>query len=215
MSDDNKGMRLIVETPEQRARAQEQWEREVRETQERQDANHEAGVPAVRRLFKIAQGHSGQCRHVAAFLLGLYNGQRFPFDMTDFRAVDHEIFEDMMLVLRMDSHLRREVHNYVEGTGEAFEQLANNWNLHKSAWEVAENSSFSKQINGYLCFIQPVMEKGHIWWRWFIQSGGGWSWRGGEQVTEHAHGQEYNPRYAEESIKAWFDKGGENPTNDE
>ncbi|MGN5477674.1 DUF7673 family protein [Cupriavidus basilensis] len=53
----------------------------------------------------------------------LYNGQRFPFDMTDFRSVDQAIFEDMLLVLRMDSHLKREVHNYFPNGGQAFEGL--------------------------------------------------------------------------------------------
>lgn len=33
-----------------------------------------AGVEALKRLVAVAQGNSGQCRHVASFLLGLYNG---------------------------------------------------------------------------------------------------------------------------------------------
>ena len=193
----------------------DEWQRELRENTVRQDAAHRAGIPALQRLFEIANGNSGQCRKVAAFLLGLYNGQRFPFDMTDFRAVDQAIFDDMMLVLRMDRHLKQEVHNYFPQGGQAFEGLANDWNLHKSAWEVADNNAFARQINGYLCFIHPVVEDSRIWWRWFIQSGGGWAWRGGEEVRQHAHGKEYSPRYAEASIKEWFDCGGENPYPDE
>ncbi|WP_432263274.1 DUF7673 family protein [Cupriavidus sp. TMH.W2] len=210
MSDDKQIHRVEV-----REIPADEWQREMREAKATQDAAHEAGIPALRRLFKIANGNSGQCRKVAAFLLGLYNGQRFPFDMTDFRAVDQAIFEDMLLVLRMDSHLKQEVHNYFENGGRAFETLANDWNLHKSVWEVADNGAFSRQIEGYLCLIQPVMENGHLSWHWFIQSGGGWTWRGGEEVKEHAQGKEYSPRYAEESIKDWFERGGENPYPEE
>ena len=52
-------------------------------------------------------------------------------------------------------------------------------------------------------------------WRWYIQSGGGWAWRGGEDVKRVAEGKvhsaSYGARYAEEAIKEWFDRGGENP----
>lgn len=92
-------------------------------------AAHAVGVPALRRLLPIAQGHSGQCRIVAAFLLGLYNGTRFPFDMTDFRCLDRAIFEDCITVLKMDNSPMREVHTYFENGSAIFEQLAVDWNI--------------------------------------------------------------------------------------
>lgn len=87
------------------------------------------GVDALCRLLKIARGHSGQCRHVAAFLLGLYNGTRFKFDLTDFRCVDQAIFEDCLAVLRLDNTPVREVHQYFEGGSQIWEDLAKDWNI--------------------------------------------------------------------------------------
>ena len=57
------------------------------------------GVAALQRLFTVANRDSGQCRYIARFLLGLYNGMRFPFDLTDLRAIDDDLFEDCMHVL--------------------------------------------------------------------------------------------------------------------
>lgn len=60
------------------------FEREARE----RPLIRATGLEALRRLVRIAKGDSGQCRYVASFLLGLYNGFRFKFDLTDFRAID-------------------------------------------------------------------------------------------------------------------------------
>ncbi|VVE56750.1 hypothetical protein PAQ31011_05138 [Pandoraea aquatica] len=210
--------RLIEDSPEDQRRAQAEWEREIREASERRDTDYDAGLPALKRLFDIAHGNSGQCRKVAAFLLGLYNGQRFPFDMTDLRSVDQEIFEDMLLVLRMDSCPRAEVHTYFANGGRAFEQLANDWQLHTSAWEPTDKG-MSRQRDGYMCFIEPTTTDGQLGWRWLIQSGGGLAWRGGNEITRVAEGQiysaSYGARYAKEAIDQWFERGGETPHRDE
>lgn len=84
-------------------------------------------LEALRRLWIIAQGHSGQCRYVARFLLGLYNGTRFPFDLTDFRCLDVEIFRDCLQVLALDYRPTAEVHVLLGVPGTAFEQLADDW----------------------------------------------------------------------------------------
>lgn len=86
-------------------------------------------LDALRRLWQIAQGHSGQCRYVAAFLLGLYNGQRFPFDMTNFRGLDAAIFQDCLKVLVMDYAPRAEVHVLLGVPGTKFERLAKDWDI--------------------------------------------------------------------------------------
>lgn len=88
------------------------------------------GAAALQRLFTVANRESGQCRYIAHFLLGLYNGQRFPFDLTDLRAIDNDLFEDCVAVLRMDARItRQEVHLYFENGGKRFEQLAQDWNI--------------------------------------------------------------------------------------
>lgn len=86
-------------------------------------------ITALQRLWKIANGHSGQCRHVAAFLLGLYNGQRFRFDLTTLRCLDTAIFEDCLRVLVMDHTPRAEVHVLLGVPGHEFERLAIDWNI--------------------------------------------------------------------------------------
>lgn len=104
--------------------------RREREEAERQlPAIRAAGLEALKRLLTIAQGDSGQCRHVAAFLLGLYNGNRFKFDLTDFRCLDRKIFNDCLAVLAMDFQPAREVHTYFENGGAIWEQLAKDWKV--------------------------------------------------------------------------------------
>ena len=58
---------------------------------------HEEGIPALKRLLPIAQGHSGQCKSVARFLLSLYNGYRFPLDLRELRRIDAPIFADFII----------------------------------------------------------------------------------------------------------------------
>lgn len=82
------------------------------------------GEAALRRLLPIAQRDTGQANVIARFLLNLYNGNRFPMDMTDLRRLDYEPFDDCMAVLRMDSQPQKEVHEYFENGGVLFERLA-------------------------------------------------------------------------------------------
>lgn len=89
----------------------------------------EKQIAALRRLWVLAQGHSGQCKTVARFLLGLYNGVRFPFDLTDFRCLDAGIFLDCIAVLTMDYTPQAEVHVVLGVPGSEFERLADDWNI--------------------------------------------------------------------------------------
>lgn len=44
-------------------------------------------------------------------LLGLYNGERFPFDLTELRRLDHGLYAAAMLVIEMDArHTWCEIH---------------------------------------------------------------------------------------------------------
>lgn len=99
----------------------------------RDSTDYAEGEAALRRLFEIAQGDSGQCRRVAAFLLGLYNGDRFKFDLTDLRGLDLKIHEDCLAVLRLDHPCMQEVHRYFPNGGEAFELLAKRFGLSEGA----------------------------------------------------------------------------------
>jgi len=84
------------------------------------------GVPALERLMVIAERNSsGQARYVSLFLLGLYNGPRFPFDLTNLRAIDTALQNDCLAVLEMDAKAcRQEVHRYFPDGGIRFEEIA-------------------------------------------------------------------------------------------
>jgi len=85
------------------------------------------GEKALRRLLPVAQRDTGQSMVIARFLLNLYNGERFPFDMTDLRRLDFELFDDCMAVLRMDFQPQKEVHLYFENGSAVWEALAKEW----------------------------------------------------------------------------------------
>lgn len=65
---------------------------------------------ALLHLWRMAQGASSSEKVAARFLLGLYNGYRFPFDLTDFRLFDGANFKRAQLVLAMDHMPKAEVH---------------------------------------------------------------------------------------------------------
>lgn len=109
-----------------------------------------AGVDALRRLYKVACGHSGQCSRIARFLLGLYNGDRYPFDLTELRGIDDALYDDCIRVLNIDARLtRREVHAYFEQGGAKWEALADHWRVvdmrlvRIAAKQLAERVGFS------------------------------------------------------------------------
>lgn len=93
------------------------------------NTEHEPGVLALARLLNLARNNpgTGQGRRIAAFLLSLYNGSRFKFDLTDFRSLDDDIFADCLLVLKMDHAPKQEVHQYFVNGGRIWEQLAEEW----------------------------------------------------------------------------------------
>lgn len=100
-------------------------------------AEREAALPEIRakgkealgRLFEVAHRDTGQAGVIAAFLLGLYNGHRFKFDLTDLRRLDGALHDDCLAVLRMDHVPRQEVHQYFVDGGRRFEQMAKDWGL--------------------------------------------------------------------------------------
>lgn len=71
-----------------------------------------AGLEALQRLVPIAQRDSGQSRTIGRFLLGLYNGDAYPFNLVDLRGLDAHLFDDCIAVLRLDRQPEREVHEY-------------------------------------------------------------------------------------------------------
>ena len=89
------------------------------------------GFEALQRLYAEAVGDEQEKGSVCArLLLGLYNGSRFPFDLTDLRLLPPELFEDAMQVILMDARLtRQEVHQYFSQGSKKFEDLVSDYRV--------------------------------------------------------------------------------------
>lgn len=89
---------------------------------------------ALIRLWNVTQQHdagTSGARRAALVLLGLYNGPRFPFDLTELRGLDTDNLRDALLVIGSDAQrCKREVHSWLNvltgrvDFGERFEHLA-------------------------------------------------------------------------------------------
>lgn len=88
------------------------------------DGSEEAAVAALRRLY-VEAAESGQ---VARFLLSLYNGRRYPFNLNELRSLDDTLYEDCIRVLHMDARRpRQEVHTYFANGSAKWRRMADNW----------------------------------------------------------------------------------------
>jgi hypothetical protein len=86
-----------------------------------------AGIEALNRLLPVAQRCTGQSRIVGRFLLSLYNGNAFPFSLTDLRGLDSALWDDCLAVLRLDRRPEQEVHQYIENGDQIWSQLKRAW----------------------------------------------------------------------------------------
>ncbi|MDR6152164.1 hypothetical protein QF021_000253 [Acidovorax delafieldii] len=101
-------------------------------------AKTEIGDPmeALSHFFILAttQDHSA-ARVAACMLLGLYNGHRFPFDLTELRRFDAGNLKRALALLEFDARPRMEVHEWLNRLygctdfGPRFEHMAHRWNL--------------------------------------------------------------------------------------
>ncbi|EPJ9701485.1 TPA: DUF7673 family protein [Pseudomonas aeruginosa] len=86
-----------------------------------------AGIEALQRLVPVAQRDSGQSGVIGRFLLGLYNGQSFPFDLTELRRLDLGLFDDCLAVLRLDNTPEQEVHTYLPNGDAIWSEFRERW----------------------------------------------------------------------------------------
>lgn len=73
----------------------------------------EAGMPALRRLLQVAGSDTGQARICGLFLLSLYDGARYPFNLRDMRGLDKSLHDDCLAVLQLDHAPDVEIHERV------------------------------------------------------------------------------------------------------
>lgn len=87
----------------------------------------EAGIPALRRLIAVALENSGQSRICANFLLSLDDCFTFTFKLIELRNLDMHLWEDCMLILKLDQCPRAQIHCMIENGHTTWEELKNIW----------------------------------------------------------------------------------------
>ena len=82
----------------------------------------EADIPASQpdefdRAITALEAHpgTGQAGRLVRFLAGLYNGEEYPFDLTELRALDTELANACLDYLNYDRLAKREVHHHLSG----------------------------------------------------------------------------------------------------
>lgn len=96
----------------------------------RADLATEVGVAAFARLLALAEdSNSGQIRRVAAFLASAYNGQAFPLDHYELRAVDVGIGDDMLQCLDALRWARADLHTLVPDGDARLRRVIQLWGL--------------------------------------------------------------------------------------
>ncbi|AZU59778.1 hypothetical protein CFM90_26520 (plasmid) [Ralstonia solanacearum] len=90
--------------------------------------DRDAGMDSLMALLAVAERDTGQSGVVARFLASLYNGADYPFDLTELRRLDADLFEHCLAVLRLDQHAA-EVHTYVPDGVARWARLLAAWGL--------------------------------------------------------------------------------------
>lgn len=92
----------------------EEIERQQREWDARARAAQAAAAQAYERLLGLAERHdSGQIRRVVRFLASAFNGEAFPLDVFELRAVDVAISDDMLACLDALRWAKADLHKLV------------------------------------------------------------------------------------------------------
>ena len=103
---------------------------EQREWAVRATAAQAKAAQAYARLIDLAESRdSGQVRRIAAFLASTYNGQAFPFDIFELRAVDVAISDDMLVCLDALRWAKADLYSLVPDGDRRLRALIDRWGL--------------------------------------------------------------------------------------
>ena len=73
-------------------------------------------MAALRQIEDAVEAHpgTGQARRLVKFLAGVYNGEDYPFDLAELRALDIELANACLDYLNYDRLGKREVHKHLQ-----------------------------------------------------------------------------------------------------
>src|ERR1700735_4237275 len=137
MTDPDKPIQVSfqVTTPSQAAELNAAWQEIVAGHRTRlhtaAEATHEIMERArlgLSRIVTAVEEHpgTGQGRRLARFLAGVYNGNDYPFDLTDLRALDIELANACIDYLNYDRLAKAEVHTHLPGGGKQMQAILHN-----------------------------------------------------------------------------------------
>ena len=96
----------------------------------RSDEATRKGAQAFARLLRLAETRdSGQLPRIARFLAATYNGQAFPFDLFELRAVDVTISDDMLCCLDALRWGRADLHTLIPDGDARLRAVIERWGL--------------------------------------------------------------------------------------
>lgn len=96
--------------------------------QRRRPAIIHTGTQALNRLIPIALSRTATGETVGRFLLGLYDGATFRFNLKHLNQLGAQVFEDCLHVLEMDYMPEVEVHERVPEGEHVWRELQDLWN---------------------------------------------------------------------------------------
>lgn len=95
--------------------------------QQRRPAIIKSGIQALHRLIPVALSRTAKGKTVGRFLLGLYDGATYRFDLKHLHQLGAHEFEDCLQVLEMDYMPEVEVHERVEEGESVWRELVEVW----------------------------------------------------------------------------------------
>lgn len=85
---------------------------------------HDAGIPALERLYELALGDNREAYIVGLFLISFYKGKKYPFNMQLLKELSPSNLMDCIAVIQLEYHARQEIFDYLEVEVKDFEKLS-------------------------------------------------------------------------------------------
>lgn len=86
--------------------------------------NREEALESAERLWAVAQRDTHQSRHIAHFVMGLFNGRDYPFDLSRLMCLDERLLLDCMKVLEWSSMKSSWINDFMDRPNSDFVALA-------------------------------------------------------------------------------------------